>query len=147
MPSAKNPYKQGTYTPMSTKYRGKHQPIYRSGLELTFFRWCDRNDKVLSWGSEAVVVPYLSPKDGKIHRYFVDGVIHLQTNEGIKKYLIEIKPKSQTMPPKPSNKKKRSTILYEQLAWAVNTSKWTSAKKWCDANGYVFSVLTEKDIQ
>jgi len=141
-------YKQGLYTPERVeKYTGTSPIVYRSGLELSFFRWCDRNDKVVEWGSESVVLPYISPKDGKMHRYFVDGNIKLKTNQGIKKYLIEVKPSTQTKPPTTSKKKKRSTILYEQVAWAVNTQKWKSAAAWCEKNGYVFAILTEKDLR
>ena len=145
---AKSPYKQGIYTPVHPeKYRGTLPIYYRSGLELSCYRWLERNDKIIEWGSESVVVPYIHPKDGKIHRYFVDCVFKMKTPQGIKKYLVEIKPSSQIQAPKPSNKKKRSTVLYEQLAWAQNTSKWASARQWCEKNGYIFCILTEKDLQ
>lgn len=144
----RSPYKQGFFNPENPdKYTGTQPIVYRSGLELSFFRWCDRNDKVLTWGSESVVIPYQSPKDGKLHRYFVDGVLTLATAEGVKKYLIEVKPSSQTQPPKPSNKKKRSTVLYESINWAVNSAKWSAAKQWCEKKGYVFAILTEKDLK
>jgi len=143
-----SPYKQGLYSPENpNKYRGTHPIVYRSGLELSFFRWCDRNETILEWGSESVVLPYISPKDGKTHRYFVDGVIKMQTPSGVKKYLIEVKPSTQAVPPTASKNKKRSTILYEQIQWAVNTQKWESAKAWCKKNGYHFAVITEKDLR
>ena len=145
---SRSPYKQGFYTPINPKkYTGTLPIVYRSGLELTALRWCDRNDNILTYGSESVVLPYVSPKDGKIHRYFVDLVLKMKTNDGIKKYLVEIKPSSQVDPPSPAGKKKKSTILYEQIMWAVNSKKWESARKWCEKNGYTFVVLTEKDLQ
>lgn len=144
----KSPYKQGIFTPTNpSKYTGTTPIVYRSGLELLYCRWCDRNDNVVEWGSESIVVPYISPKDGKLHRYFVDGNIKLQTPEGIKKYLIEIKPSSQTQPPNPSGRKKRSTILHEQFMWAVNRAKWSSAEQWCKKHGYSFAILTEKHLK
>ena len=107
----KNPYKQGLYTPQNnTKYNGTRPIVYRSGLELSFFRWCDRNQNVIEWGSESVVLPFISPKDGRIHRYFVDGVLKLQTTNGIKKFLVEVKPKAQTTPPSTKYRKKKSTL-------------------------------------
>ena len=68
-------YKQGIYTPIyPEKFIGK-QATYRSGLELKFFRFCDNNANVLKWGSENVVVPYISPLDHRTHRYFVDNYV------------------------------------------------------------------------
>ncbi len=144
----KNPYKQGIYHPEHPeKYKGTLPIVYRSGLELSFLRWCDRNENIISFGSESVVLPYISPKDGKTHRYFVDGNIKMKTPNGVKKYLIEVKPSTQAVPPKTSKNKKRSTILYEQIQWAVNQQKWDSAKAWCQKNGYHFAILTEKDLR
>lgn len=144
----KTPYKQGIFDPnQPQKYKGTKPIVYRSGLELSFFRWCDRNDKIVEWSSESVVLPYVSPKDGKIHRYFVDGLVKLQTTDGIKKFLIEIKPSKQTVPPKQHGNKKRKTLLYEQIQWATNTAKWESAKQWCKKNGYEFIILTEKELR
>jgi hypothetical protein len=145
---SKSPYKQGVFKPLDpSKYTGTYPIVYRSGLELTFFRWCDKNPKIVEWGSESVILPYISPKDGKTHKYFVDGNLKLQTEGGVKKYLIEVKPKSQTMAPKSHGNKKRSTILYEQVQWAVNQAKWESASGWCKKNGYQFAILTEKDLR
>lgn len=141
-------YKQGLFRPLfPDKYRGVKPIVYRSGLELSFYRWCDKNNKVLEWGSESVIVPYISPKDGKMHRYFIDGVLKLETENGVKKFLIEVKPKSQTHAPKPSLKKKKSTIFYEQVQWATNQAKWESANKWAEKNGYKFAILTEENLK
>ena len=55
------------------KYKGDlKEVIYRSSWELKFMRWCDYNKNVLEWGSETTIIPYKSPVDSKIHRYFVD---------------------------------------------------------------------------
>lgn len=139
---------KGIFHPVNGhKYRGSMPIVFRSGLELNFFRWCDRNSKVLQWGSESVVIPYLSPKDGKVHRYFVDGVLVLETEKGPKKFLVEVKPDKQTRPPSQVNRKSRKNVLYEQIQWAVNSSKWESAKNWCKKNGFEFVLLTEKDLR
>jgi len=141
-------YNQGIFKPVNeSKYRGSTPVVYRSGLELNFYRWCDRNDKVLQWGSESVVVPYLSPKDGRMHRYFVDGVLVLKTPKGPKKFLVEIKPDKQTRAPTTSGRKSKKNLLYEQIQWAVNQSKWESAGNWCKKNGFQFVILTEKDLK
>ncbi len=86
-------YRQGIFNPVnSQKYIGKGKPTYRSGWELKFFRWADLNENILAWGSENIIIPYLNPLDGKVHRYFVDNYVVIKEGENIKKYLIEIKP-------------------------------------------------------
>ena len=139
---------KGLYNPLNDqKYRGTRPIIYRSGLELSFFRWCDRNERVLQWGSESVVIPYISPKDGRMHRYFVDNVLILQTDKGNKKFLVEIKPEKQTMPPSQSVRKSKKNLLFEQITWAINSSKWDAAKAWCAKNNFEFVILTEKQLR
>ena len=65
---------KGRYFPTNPKkYRGNpNQIIYRSLWERKVMVYCDKNDAIIEWGSEEVIVPYLSPMDGKIHRYFPD---------------------------------------------------------------------------
>ncbi len=146
----KNPnYKQGVFKPTNPlKYKGSFPIVYRSGLELQVFRWMDNNINVTSWGSESVVIPYQSPLDGRVHRYFPDLVAHLNSKDGtIKKLLIEIKPERQTLPPvNNTGRKKAKTMMYEQVQYAVNQKKWEAAKSWANSKGYQFIILTEKNI-
>ena len=88
-------YKGKFYPRNPSKYKGDTTDIiYRSSWELKFMKYCDNNPNVLEWGSEEVVIPYRSPLDGKVHRYYVDFYIKVRTTKNeIKKYLIEIKPK------------------------------------------------------
>ena len=53
---------KGKYIPKNPqKYKGNpSQIIYRSLWERKFMVYCDRNDKVIEWGSEEVIVPYRS---------------------------------------------------------------------------------------
>ena len=128
------------------KYRGKTWPIYRSGWELKFFRWCDLNENVTAWDSECVIVPYNNPLTGRINRYFVDGLITINETNGPKTYLIEIKPSKQTVPPVVKKSKKRSTMLYEQKTYVKNRAKWDAAEKWAKKKGIEFKILTEKEL-
>lgn len=144
MPSKK--YRQGIFTPKNSKKFIGVKAIYRSGLELKFFRFCDDNKNVIKWSSENVVVPYVSPLDGRVHRYFVDNFISIKEGTNIKNYLVEIKPYRQTKPPTTKYKKKQH-IVYEQKQWAVNTSKWESARKLCKQKGWEFLIITEKDLK
>jgi hypothetical protein len=139
---------QGVFKPRNpTKYIGHGDPIYRSGWELKFFRWADMNENILAWGSENVIVPYISPLDQKVHRYFVDNFVIFKDKDGNKnKFLIEIKPSKQVERPTVSNRKKKSTMIYEQTTWIINQAKWEAAKRWAEKKGYQFIVLTEKEL-
>ena len=146
---AKDPrYYQGIYKPVhSEKYIGKKLPYYRSGLELKVFKMLDFNSNVKKWGSESVVIPYISPIDNKPHRYFIDFVILLKDkNDKDIKLLVEIKPFNQTIPPKTSSKKKKSTVIYENYQYQTNLAKWDAAKNWASKKGFIFLVLTERDL-
>jgi hypothetical protein len=138
-------YRQGIYTPInSSKFLGT-RAIYRSGLELKFFKFCDLNENVLQWGSENIIVPYVSPLDGNVHRYYVDNYVVIKEGDAIKKYLIEIKPSKQTKPPITKYKKK-ANLIYEQKQYIINSAKWDAAKKYCTTKGLQFLILTEKDL-
>jgi len=109
-------------------------------------KYCDTNENILEWQSEEKAIPYRSPVDGKIHRYFPDFLIKVkEANGSIKKYMIEIKPKKQTAPPaKPKRQTKK--YLYEAYEYAKNQAKWEAAKEWCADRGYEFKVLTEDHL-
>ena len=138
----------GTYKPVNPKkYRGNpNQVIYRSLWERKLMVYCDNNDAVLEWGSEEVIIPYLSPWDGKLHRYFPDFYIKVKEPDGsIKKYLIEIKPHKQTMPP-PKPKRQTKGYIYEAYEYAKNQSKWEAAREYCKDRGWIFKVITEYEL-
>jgi|TARA_R110002050_G_scaffold111732_3_gene225523 hypothetical protein len=145
MPKGK--FRQGVFTPRNRdKYRGKTLPIYRSGWELKFFRWCDLNENVTAWDSECVIIPYLNPLTKKVQRYFVDGLVTINETNGPKTYLIEIKPSKQTQPPKSKKYQKKATTIYEQKTYVQNRAKWDAAEKWAKKKGVEFKILTEKEL-
>ncbi len=143
----KQPYKQGIYIPVNPKkYIGIKKPEYRSSWELKFFQWCDKNENILEWASEAVVVPYISPVDNRPHRYFVDNIVTIKEGNNTKTYLVEIKPSKQTKPPVSSKRKKKSTIIYENYTYAVNCAKWDAARKFAKSKNIEFIILTENEL-
>ena len=74
--------------------------------------YCDKNTKILEWGSEEIALPYISPHDSRVHRYFPDFYIKVQENTGkIKRYLIEVKPLKQTVKPKNQKGKLKVTSV------------------------------------
>ena len=108
--------------------------------------YCDKNENILEWGSEEIALPYRSPIDGKVHRYFPDFYIKVKESTGyLKKYLIEIKPKKQTTPPqKPQRQTKK--YLYEAYEYAKNQAKWKAAKEFCEDRQWEFKVITEDEL-
>ena len=139
---------KGRYNPVNPKkYKGNSlNIIYRSLWERKFMVYCDTNDKVLEWGSEEIIIPYISPWDGKVHRYFPDFYIKVkQSNGNLKKFIIEVKPKKQTRPPKPVVRKTKRWIN-EVRTFGVNEAKWKHATKWCKDNDMEFKILTEEEL-
>lgn len=140
-------FRQGIYTPKNAnKYIGNGSKcIYRSGLELKFMRFCDSNSNVKRWSSESIIIPYISPLDNRVHKYHVDNYVEIQEGSAIRKYLVEIKPYRQTLPPTTKYKKKEH-LIYEKNMFSINTSKWNAARAYCKQKGYEFLILTEKDL-
>jgi hypothetical protein len=131
----------------TSKYRGDvNEVIYRSSWECKFMKWCDNNPAVLEWGSEIMVIPYKSPVDNKIHRYFVDFYIKVKDRNGhVLKYLIEIKPERFTKPPE-IPKRQSKKFIDEVFLYGQNQAKWKAADEYCSSRGMKFMVLTEKDL-
>ena len=117
------------------------------GWEKAFLLWCDMTPAVLAYGSEEMVIPYISPLDGKPHRYFVDFfVVVRQSNGGTKKFAVEIKPLAQTRPPKITKRVLTESLKYQLDTYAVNQAKWEAAKKFCNQQGIEFIILTEVEL-
>ena len=129
------------------KYRGDHlNIIYRSLWERKFMVYCDKNENILEWGSEEIAIPYRSPLDGRIHRYFPDFYIQVRENTGkIQKYIIEIKPKKQCIEPQ-KQKKHTKTYIREVTEYAKNQAKWKAASEYCKDRLLQFKVLTEDHL-
>jgi len=139
---------KGKFRPSNVKkYRGDPTNIiYRSLWELRFMKYCDSNENILEWGSEEFWIPYLSPLDARVHRYFPDFYIKVREKTGdIKKYVIEIKPKKQCTEPKVQTKKTKKYI-YEVTEYAKNQAKWKAAREFCEDRRWEFKVLTEDDL-
>lgn len=138
---------QGCFKPKNwQKYKGDPTKImYRSSWELKVMLWLDRSNGILEWSSEELVIPYISPKDGEPHRYFIDFFVKMRTTTGIETHIIEVKPKAQCSPPK---RPKRMTQGYEDrvMTYAINQAKWEMAEQYAKKRGWCFTLLTEDDI-
>ena len=139
---------KGKYKPSyPKKYKGNpHNIVYRSLWERKFMVYCDKNENILEWASEELALPYRSPIDNRVHRYFPDFYIKVKESNGtIKKKIIEIKPFKHCIEPK-VKKITSKGYIYEVVEYAKNKAKWNAAKEWCLDNGYEFQVLTEHDL-
>ena len=141
-------YLQGKYIIRNKeKYLGDHTNIiYRSSWELKFLAWCDKNPNIIAFSSEEVVIPYKSPVDGRVHRYFVDFYVETIQADGSKKtLLLEVKPKAQTLEPKiPKRRTKR--FISEVMTYGVNQAKWKAAEDFCKHKGWEFQIITESEL-
>lgn len=139
-------YKTKYKTTNPSKYMGNPTNIIcRSLWERRVCKYLDENTNVIRWGSEEVVIPYYSPVDKKVHRYFTDFIAEIRTSENeIKTYIIEVKPKKQTKPPK--KRKKTKSYIKECITYSINEAKWESAKQYCKKKGWDFIILTEDNI-
>jgi hypothetical protein len=127
------------------KYDGDPDKIvYRSMWERKMMVRFDRDPNILEWSSEEYVVPY---KTNRWRRYFPDFVVSTRQKDGsLKTIMIEIKPYKQTIiPPKP--KKRTRKYLREHYIYRLNSAKWTAAKAYCEAKGWEFQIITEKDVK
>jgi len=135
------------------KYKGDPTKIiYRSLWEFKFFRHVDKHPDVIWWQSEEVIVPYRSPIDGRLHRYFPDVIVRQKKPDGkTETLMIEIKPKAQTRPPDIRNKstlkgRVSKRYLNEVKTWGVNESKWKAAQNFCADRGWKFLIYTEDHL-
>ena len=138
----------GRYIPSNTKkYKGNPTTIYyRSLRERKFMVYCDKNPRVLEWGSEELIIPYRLPTDGKIHRYFPDFYVKVKRADGkLRKMIIEVKPKKYTVEPK-IPKRKTKSFVKEVYEWGKNTAKWQAAREYCRDRNMDFVILTEDHL-
>jgi len=106
----------------------------------------DSNPNILTWASEELAIPYISPIDQRRHRYFPDIVCKTRKKDGtIVTSILEIKPKAQCAAPERKKKKER-TFINEVATYGVNQAKWASAREYCLNKGWEFRILTEDDI-
>lgn len=143
-----NKYYQGKYKLINPqKYKGNGENIvYRSSWECIAFKYLDMHPNVIEWASEEIVIPYISPIDGRQHRYFTDLYFKLNMGDGTtKRFIAEIKPFKYTQPPQ-TPKRKTKGYIEEVKNWAINNAKWDAAKEVCADNNIEFILLTENEL-
>jgi hypothetical protein len=139
---------KGRYSPKHPeKYKGDPTKIiYRSSWERRLMVYLDENKSVIQWSSEEIAIPYRSPIDNRMHRYFPDFYVKAVDKDGnITEQLLEVKPKKETKEP---TKKKRITKQYitEVTTWGKNQAKWKAAEEYCLDRGWQFKLITETEL-
>lgn len=120
--------------------------VYRSGWEKRVMDWADTNPNVVRWSSEEIVIPYRSPVDNRYHRYFVDFYVEAVGRDGgVRKMLLEVKPKAQTQEPK-EQKRKSKRYITEVVTYGINQAKWKAAEEFCKDKGWEFLLITEEQL-
>lgn len=134
-------FAQGVFVPLNPhKYVGKGNPRYRSSWEWNFFRFCDQNDHVLEWASEAISIKYRNPFTGKMSNYVPDIFMRYRTrNNKVCTEIIEIKPRKQSLIEGKMTDRDRMVV-------ALNHAKWSAAQAWCQRANIVFRVLNEDGL-
>ena len=129
------------------KYKGDPTNVfYRSLWERRFMVYCDNNPNILEWGSEEIIIPYKSPLDKKVHRYFPDFFVKYKNSSGkIIREIIEVKPKRHLSPPK-EPKRKTKRYLGEVNTYIINQAKFKAAEEFCKDRKLGFRILTEEHL-
>lgn len=135
-------FAQGKFYPKNPdKYVGTKNPTYRSSWEWAFMNFCDNNEAVLQWASEAVRIPYRNPFSGQNTIYVPDFFIVYTDRNGKKNAeLIEIKPKKQTSLLNAGRSKK------DQASAVLNAAKWEAANAYAKQNRIRFRIVTEEEL-
>tara|TARA_B100001996_G_scaffold330705_1_gene279005 strand:- start:1761 stop:2195 length:435 start_codon:yes stop_codon:yes gene_type:complete len=139
---------KGKFSPRNRKkYKGNASDIvYRSLWELKFMTYCDSNKNIITWSSEEIVIPYRSPIDNRIHRYFPDFYIKYKNTEGkVLEKVIEVKPAKEVKEPKKQRARTKKYVT-EVMKYAKNYAKWEAAEDFCKDRKWEFQILTEKEL-
>lgn len=110
-------------------------------------QWLDSNPDVVEWSSEGHIIYYYDPVQMKKRRYYPDFFAKiLNKNREPIKYIIEVKPHKETIPPRVTKKQSKKTKLYNESTYLRNQAKFKAATEYCKKMGYHFSILTEKQL-
>jgi hypothetical protein len=137
---------KGWFKPKNPKkYNGDaNNIIYRSSWELRVMKYLDEHPRVIWWASEELPIPYVSPVDNRIHRYFPDFIAKVKQGKKESTLVLEVKPFKQTQ--QPTQVKRTKRFIQESITYAVNQQKWKAADLFCKEHGWHFKIITEKEL-
>ena len=157
------------------KYIGEDPPRVLSSWESKVCSYFDHNSNVVEWDSEpdkvmnhfgiqseGVGLPYHDPVKQKTRNYFPDFYAKMEDESGNpSKYIIDVKPMKQVLPPnKPKKKTDKSVGNYTNAlkSHATNWAKWMQTmdyimkfneqemKRMKPENMFKFLILTERSV-
>ena len=127
-------YKGKYYPSFPRKYKGDPTNIvYRSLWERKFMVYCDKNQNILEWASEEIAIPYRSPIDNRVHRYFPDFYMKVKETNG----KIKITSSKLNLQNKLYLQKNQKDKLKDIFVKHMNTQRTKQNGKWQES-----SVLT-----
>ena len=132
--------------------KGGELPAFKSKLEWKMMRYCDLNPAILKWCYEPpfAIVPYFDKGAKKNRHYYVDFVLWVKDDtkpDKMRQVWVEIKPFEQTQPPKVKPKSRvTESQVFNIKTYITNQCKWAAARKYCEARGFDFIVVTEKEL-
>ena len=137
---------KGKFSPRyPEKYIGDYNKIIsRSSWDCKVMEYSDKNPDFIAWSSEEMFLPYMSPVDGKKHKYFPDFIVKIKSGDTTKTLMIEVKPEKQSKPPQQKTKLTKQYIQ-EVVTWGVNQAKWKAAIEYCKDRKWEFVVMTSND--
>lgn len=142
-PKSKKGVSQGYFIPTNPqKYVGTNVNIitYRSSWEKDLMFTCDLNPAVVQWAAEPFCIPYFDPVTQLKRQYWPDFLITYMKPDGtLVQEVVEIKPYKQCLLENAKSRKAKMTVI-------TNQAKWQAAQAFCDANGLVFRIMTERQL-
>ena len=144
---------RGHFTPqhpekwiINEKSLGRGHIEYRSSWEKRFCVYADLHSSIIKVSSEPFAIPYLSPLDNKVHRYYIDFYVEMIKKDGTtEEVLIEVKPHAETKKPR-QNKKNPTAYRRAVETFLRNSAKWDAARAFCEKNGLRFLIMTEFEL-
>ena len=138
-------YFQGLFKPINPqKYKGNPTRIcFRSSYEYKLLSYLDKHPDIVWYSSEELSIPYRSPLDKRLKRYYPD-ILCKSKNEII---MIEVKPRYQCSPPVlTEGKKMTASHKRAVITYLINDAKWRAAEAYCEDRGWRFKIMTETEL-
>ena len=139
---------KGNFRPLNKeKYVGESPPMFKSKLEQKMMYLLDKSPHVISWSYERIIIPYVDITSNRKRNYYMDFKVVMDTKNGPKTFLIEVKSKKETIKPINTKRKKPENFKKEMETYIRNTCKWKAASKSAKSRGWEFRIFTEDQLK
>ena len=120
---------------IGTEIEGKKDEVYLSNYELFYYLQLDVQ-KIYYKTNRIIYIPYLSPKDNRVHYYIPDIIIYKDSSFTNIDSIVEVKPYEFAINPK--NKK--------SLYYNITKTKLEALTLYCKENNIDMKIITEKEM-